>query len=184
MTTDEIDALVARLGRLNPWSENDWPEICKRAASALTSLKAERDRLEKELSSVERELDAAEEDGCRSDDELGKLEARAETAERELDEARAEVERMKKQREELVIHITCTLAQYKALGWIEDDVPPNIEQAYAETFHLPRAALTKVLTTVRAEARKAALEEAVKLADERGAATTASAIRALIEKEG
>ena len=39
-------------------------------------------------------------------------------------------------------------------------------------------------TTARAEARKAALEEAVKLADERGAATTASAIRALIEKEG
>lgn len=41
-----------------------------------------------------------------------------------------------------------------------------------------------LLTTARAEARKAALEEAVKLADERGAATTASAIRALIEKEG
>jgi hypothetical protein len=41
-----------------------------------------------------------------------------------------------------------------------------------------------LLATARAEARKAALEEAVKLADERGAATTASAIRALIEKEG
>ncbi|MEY3773969.1 MAG: hypothetical protein RLZZ129_749, partial [Verrucomicrobiota bacterium] len=99
-------------------------------------------------------------------DQTDAAEARATTAERDLAEARAEVERMKKQREELVIHITCTLAQYKALGWIEDDVPPNIEQAYAETFHLPRAALTKVLTTVRAEARKAALEEAAALVEE------------------
>ena len=53
----------------------------------------------------------------------------------------AEVERLKKQRKDLVIHITCTLAHYKALGWIEDDMPSNIEQAYAETFHPSRAAL-------------------------------------------
>jgi hypothetical protein len=55
------------------------------------------------------------------------------------------------------------------------------------TFHadcLPHASTAALLATARAEARKAALEEAVKLADERGAATTASAIRALIEKEG
>lgn len=100
----ETDDIVARLSWLcSPWAEatSDGERLTaliragQEAATALTERDAQIERLTREVASLERELDDAEEEGCRTDDKIVELEARATTAERERDEARAEVERLK-----------------------------------------------------------------------------------------
>ncbi|MFG1260092.1 hypothetical protein V5F79_22450 [Xanthobacter flavus] len=63
----------------------------------------------------------------------------------------------------------------------EEDAPEFRAAAFND---LVIAHLTKQRDTAHAEARNQALEEAAALADERGAATTATAIRALIAPAG
>ena len=69
------------------WLRNNWA-IRREAASALSRLSAEVDRLNKVVSTLSDEIDGREQEECGYDDEIRKANDRAEKAEADLDQAR------------------------------------------------------------------------------------------------